>query len=539
MGGLIFTLESIMLRTPSFFVLALVGMAALSADAETITVRTLASQMRYDIGEINVSPGAEVKIVFENKDDLPHNLVFFKPGTDPVAVSNKQMENADLALKRKWLPEDDRIWLASKLLEPKAAEELVFKAPDKPGIYPYACTFPGHAMSMQGKLNVSLPGPVLKDLSFHVYLGDWKELPDFSTLKPHREGSLPDGLVEIKLDDYKNQFGVVYSGKLPAPKDGEYRFALASDDGGRLLIDGKKLIDNDGIHPSTTIKEAKVNLTAGDHNFRLEYFQGAGNAELYAAWSGPGFMVTPLSKWQHPQALAPDGVKKEDETTGMPLAVGSEPVIYRNFVERGGNRGVAVGYPGKVSIVWNAERMNLAVLWRGAFMDAARHWINRGGGAQKPSGFDAIAPSGETALPFAVLDSEETSWPQLPLGQRADGYQWKGYNLNEKRIPTFLYTWNAVKISDQFVSVGDLQMSRGKLLRTVKLDGAIPEHAHLLVLSGDGITAVADGFVLQNRLKVVVEGGKLRGKELVVPARREILVTYSWTMSVAPEATPK
>ncbi len=89
---------------------------------------------------------------------MPHNLCFFQPGTDVVAVANKQMEKPEEALKRNWLPDDKSIWLHSKPLNPKESDTMEFTAPEKPGVYPYACTFPGHAAIMQGKMNVAATG---------------------------------------------------------------------------------------------------------------------------------------------------------------------------------------------------------------------------------------------------------------------------------------------------------------------------------------------------------------------------------------------
>ncbi|WP_081658613.1 PA14 domain-containing protein [Sporomusa ovata] len=50
-------------------------------------------------------------------------------------------------------------------------------------------------------------------------------------------------------------------------------FALNSDDGSRLYIDGNLAIDNDGIH-SLAMEEASVFLNPGTHSIRVEYFQG-------------------------------------------------------------------------------------------------------------------------------------------------------------------------------------------------------------------------------------------------------------------------
>lgn len=513
-----------------------IGVAA-AADVETFTIKTLQAQMRYDVQDLTVTPGANVKIVFENVDDMPHNLCVFQPGTDVVEVCTKQMEKPEEALKRNWVPEDPRLWLHSKMLNPHEKEEITFKAPDKPGAYPFVCTFPGHATTMQGRIRVVTAGPKLTSAHFSMYLGDWKKLPDFSALKPHREGEL-DGLVEIKLDDYKNQFGVVYTGKLKAPKAGEYTFFLACDDGAKLLIDGKQIIDHDGIHPSSDVKQGKVKLSEGDHEFRLDYFQASGGAELYVAWQGEGFSLTPLSKWIHPSAKGPVA-KKKDENVGMPLAVGKEAVIYRNFIANAGLRSIGVGYPGGFNIAWNAEQMNLALIWRGAFMDAARHWNNRGGGAQPPLGFDVLSPTPTGAQPFAVV-SAGAEWPKLEKLQRPEGYNWKGYKLDAKRFPTFFYEWNGAKISDRYDVTGEAVSGKGELVRIVKIEGKVPEGAVLRLASANTIKQSGNAFLVEggkmkvgsgdydNRFLLTVDGGKVVGKDLIVPARAEIKITYCW-----------
>lgn len=536
-----------MLRTTTLLLASLLAIRVSAAEPQIIRIKTLQAQMRYDVAEFTVRPGAEVKIILENVDDMPHNLVFFQAGTDVVAAANKNMERPEEALKRNWLPEDPRMFAHSKMVDPKATDEFSFRAPDKAGVYPYVCTFPGHALTMQGQMKVVATGPTLTSLHFAMYLGDWKNLPDFSALKPFREGEL-DGLVEIKLDDYKNQFGVVYAGKLKAPKDADYTFAIAGDDGVRLLIDGKKVVEHDGIHPSSDIKEGKVKLKAGEHDFRLEYFQGAGQAELYAAWRGGGFGLTPLSKWVHPKAAGGGPKKKADAPPPIPLTVGREPVIYRNFISGAGNRGIGVGYPGGFNVAWNAEQMNLALVWRGAFMDASRHWTNRGGGAQPPLGFDVFRPAGELAQPFAVLASTTDEWPKADAKQRPEGFSWKGYTLDAKRFPTFLYEWNGVKIADRFDVLGNALGNDGKLVRTLTLTGTIPPQAFFRAATGTSIQPADGGFLVsngrfgfdgrefENTFRISAEGAQVAGQNLLIPARAEIRITYSWSTNHAQHA---
>jgi plastocyanin len=508
-----------------------VGMEACAAESETILVRTMQAQMKFDQAEIAVEPGAKIKLVLENIDDLPHNIVFFKPGTDVVAVSNKQMEKPEEALKRNWLPDDPRVWLNSRMLNPKEKQELEFTAPTEPGVYPYMCSFPGHVLTMQGKLVVQKKGPILTSSHFAVYLGNWDKLPDFNALKPHREGELPDNLIQLKFDDYKNQYGAVFEGKLAVGKEGEYEFQISSDDGSRLSVDGKKVVEYDRIHPSSEIKSGKVKLKPGEHDVRVEYFQGGGNAELYVAWKGPDFSITPLSLWLHPAWKGGASTKKKSETTGMPLPVGNEPVVYRNFIEGAGNRGIGVGYPGGMSLAWSAESMNLALVWRGAFIDAARHWTNRGGGHQPALGYDTLSlvPVGSVSL--AVQSAPDSPWPTVAPGQKPEGFSWKGYRLDSKRQPEFQYEWKGVRVRDRIEVSGDATKGNGRMERTVSLSGAVPAGTLFLVGETAGIKKVEDGFELSPALKVRAEGAELRGNRLVVPVgagKSELKITYAW-----------
>jgi azurin len=502
-----------------------------------VRIKTPAAQMRYDVAEFSVEAGEPVKVILENIDHMPHNWVLFPAGTDVVAAANKNMEKPDEALKRDWLPDDPRILAHSKMVQPQATDEILFTAPAKSGVYPYVCTFPGHAMSMQGKMRVFVRGPVLKDLRYSLYLGAWEKLPDFAKLQPHREGAIPDGLVDLKFDDYKNHYGVIFTGELTVARDGDFRFFLASDDGARLRIDGETLIDSDGIHPAGTIREERIALKAGAHRFTLEYFQAEGQGELFVGWRGGGFGETPLSKWV--PAKFRDGGPKKAEPPPMPLVVGSEPVVYRNFIAGAGSRGIAVGYPGGFNLAWSAQHMNLAVVWRGAFLDAGRHWTSRGGGAEGPLGFDAFQPTGDLAPALAVLTSPTDEWPKADPKLPAEGFVWKGYDLDAKRHPIFLYEWRGLKIAERYESQGD-SATGGKLVRTLKLDGAIPSGTYLRLAKAGSLQPADGGWLVNagrinlagreydNVFRIAADGAQGAGQNLLLPARPEMTITYTW-----------
>lgn len=76
------------------------------------------------------------------------------------------------------------------------------------------------------------------------------------------------------VTDRYEWFAIKYQGKFHFQRQkGDYKFRLVSDDGARLYIDKKLVIDNDGIH-AVKSKEATVTLNAGMHHFRVDYFQG-------------------------------------------------------------------------------------------------------------------------------------------------------------------------------------------------------------------------------------------------------------------------
>jgi mono/diheme cytochrome c family protein len=85
----------------------------------------------------------------------------------------------------------------------------------------------------------------------------------------------------------KNNWAVRFAGAINVAKAGKYTFFVTSDDGSRVYVGGKQIIDNDGIHPASE-KKAQIDLTAGSHPFFVTFFNGGGGAELKVEWQGPG-----------------------------------------------------------------------------------------------------------------------------------------------------------------------------------------------------------------------------------------------------------
>jgi hypothetical protein len=108
-----------------------------------------------------------------------------------------------------------------------------------------------------------------------------ERLPDFSKMKP--EGVIytpylcvPPRAFDEGFPGVTNRFewfAIDYTGRFWISEPGTYRFALLSDDGSILYIDGKRVIQNDKVHPVVE-KTGFVNLKNGAHTIRVSYFQG-------------------------------------------------------------------------------------------------------------------------------------------------------------------------------------------------------------------------------------------------------------------------
>jgi mono/diheme cytochrome c family protein len=110
-------------------------------------------------------------------------------------------------------------------------------------------------------------------------------LETIEKLPPGEDGALSDFSTDISGLPAEN-FSIHYSGTIAIPRAGSYQFFTQSDDGSRLYIDHKQIVDNDGIHPVRE-KAGSVKLTAGDHLIDVTFFQGGGGYELHVLWKGP------------------------------------------------------------------------------------------------------------------------------------------------------------------------------------------------------------------------------------------------------------
>lgn len=91
----------------------------------------------------------------------------------------------------------------------------------------------------------------------------------------------PPGLTDF------NHFSGRWEGTITAPEDGEYEIGVEVDDGARLFLDGKLVID-DWNYAAKRYKGAKITLTKDQKvAVKLEYFQGQFDRVLRLCWRTP------------------------------------------------------------------------------------------------------------------------------------------------------------------------------------------------------------------------------------------------------------
>ena len=130
--------------------------------------------------------------------------------------------------------------------------------------------------------------------SYYAFSNEISRMPDVSGVAVAASGVI-DRVVFARTtsvwegmpDDLTNCYAAVYDGALRIRDAGRYTLTLNSDDGSRLWLDGRMIIDNDGAH-SMCSKSVSLPLCEGLHDLKIEYFENAGEAGLELFWTQPG-----------------------------------------------------------------------------------------------------------------------------------------------------------------------------------------------------------------------------------------------------------
>jgi len=168
--------------------------------------------------------------------------------------------------------------------------------------------------------------------------------PWITTLRPDNsvlEGPLPGGLtaralvksgeqyaIYLRTGQLPGQFSARWTGTLTAPRDGEYTLITESNDGVRLWLDNRCVIDNWTEH-SITEDRTVVQLRSGQpYPLKVEFFYAGGQMAMKLLWEGPGISRQPIPR---SALLTPQGESglRAEYFYGQPEANGQ--VIIRGY----------------------------------------------------------------------------------------------------------------------------------------------------------------------------------------------------------------
>lgn len=263
---------------------------------------------------------------------------------------------------------------------------------------------------------------------------------------------------------------------------------------------GRYLLDPPSLRPGTRMPT----YWPEGKSVRKDILNGDTERQIEALWQ----YLSEGGKAQIPIGIGPQPI---------PLVPGAEAILYRNFIQGAGPRAIAVGYPERANLAFDAQNLRLALLWHGDFIDASKHWVDRGAGFQSPSGEDVLQLADGPA--FAVLADPQSAWPKQTA--REAGGRFGGYELDAKQRPTFTYAFGRVEIRDFFEAVDAKPHPTFKRTLTLESKEA-PANLWFRVPTPKG-------------LSVGVEGGApvKRDAEMLVPVtfrdgKAVLVLTYTW-----------
>ena len=116
-----------------------VGMAAETRadDPREVKIGTLHGQLKYDVEEFQVKPGATVRLTLNNTDEMQHNLLILTPGEEkPLAVAQRAWALGADAVKKQFVPDGPDVLFHTRVVDPQQSDTITFTAPEKEGDYP-------------------------------------------------------------------------------------------------------------------------------------------------------------------------------------------------------------------------------------------------------------------------------------------------------------------------------------------------------------------------------------------------------------------
>lgn len=208
-----------------------------------------------------------------------------------------------------------------------------------------------------------------------------------------------------------------------------------------------------------------------------------------------------------------------------------ETVVQRCFIEYNQQKKTecaAVGDPTGMHYVVDLSNGSILNTWRGAFIDAANMWVDRG---QK----QVVTPLGKVVVhsdkpAFAKMGSSDEKWPD----SIQEGFIFKGYEVLASGRPVFNYLFKGIEIADKI----EPESNHEGLKRTLSFENqGKPIDISFLLAESNTIKKVAKNLYAIGDLPYHIKINGSKGKvsivkdedrfQLVTQAGKEGEINYS------------
>jgi hypothetical protein len=115
--------------------------------------------------------------------------------------------------------------------------------------------------------------------------GAWLKLDSIDWAAYEYWGHVDD--FDLSPKTQEDFFNFRFDGYLYIENAGAYTFRVTSNDGSRLLLNGTKIVDNDGVHDDITVEGQTLTLSNGPQRITLDYFDYMGLDHLVVEYIGP------------------------------------------------------------------------------------------------------------------------------------------------------------------------------------------------------------------------------------------------------------
>lgn len=199
-------------------------------------------------------------------------------------------------------------------------------------------------------------------------------------------------------------YSVRWTAKLTPATTGIHHFEAASDDGTRLYVDGKLLVDNWGNHAVESVASS-IALEAGKtYELRLDYYQAGGGASVRLGWLAPeaaamhGLEAAVAAAKDADAAIVFCGLSDRHESEGRDVPLGSLalPAGQDELIAA-----VAKANPRTIVVLNGGNPCNMQP-WLGDVPAVMQVWYQgqEGGHAVARLLFGASSPSGRLPITF-------------------------------------------------------------------------------------------------------------------------------------------